>query len=295
MSTTTRPVELPPGGAVVTGEPPPLSQRPGRRQSLLSPWVWAPPIAVLGVVVGTWYLFSDVVLNPDRRFLLPPPHRVVEVGFAWSNLSTVLKAVQSSAKAALIGLSISIVLGMLFAILMSQGRWVERSFFPWAVGVQTVPILAVVPLIGSWFGYNLKSRVIVCVMISLFPIITNTLFGLQSTDRGHHDLFTLNGASRFTRLWKLQLPGALPAIFAGFRISAGLSVIGAIVGDFFFQRGQPGVGQILQTYNARLQYEQEFAAILMSCLLGVLVFQLFGLVGRFVTRQWYESGAQGGQ
>ena len=79
-----------------------------------------------------------------------------------------------------------------------------------------------------------------CVIISLFPIIVNTLFGLQSADRGMHDLFTLHHASRWTRLRKLMFPAALPAMFAGLRISAGLSVIGAIVGDFFFGRGQAG-------------------------------------------------------
>ena len=81
---------------------------------------------------------------------------------------------------------------------------------------------------------------IVCVIISLFPIIVNTLFGLQSADRAMHDLFTLQHASRSTRLRKLMFPAALPAIFAGLRISAGLSVIGAIVGDFFFGRGDTG-------------------------------------------------------
>ena len=126
---------------------------------------------------------------------------------------------------------------MTFAILMSQAKWVERSFYPYAVALQTVPILALTPLIGQFFDYNFRSRVIVCVIISLFPIIANTLFGLLSADQGHHDLFRLHGAGRWTRLWKLQFPGALPAIFTGLRISAGLSVIGAIVGDFFFRRG----------------------------------------------------------
>ena len=112
--------------------------------------------------------------------------------------------------------------------------------YPYAVVLQTIPILAIVPLIGFAFGFNFRSRVLVCVLIALFPIITNTLFGLLSVDHGQHDLFTLHGVGRWQRLWKLQFPAALPNIFTGLRISAGLSVIGAVVGDFFFVQGPPG-------------------------------------------------------
>ena len=85
------------------------------------------------------------------------------------------------------------------------------------------------PIITIWFGYGLQSRLIATVLIAIFPVITNTFFGLMSADRQHHDLFTLNKASRLTRLWKMELPGAMPAIFTGLRIAAGGAVIGAIV------------------------------------------------------------------
>ena len=118
---------------------------------------------------------------------------------------------------------------------------------------------------------------IVCVIISLFPIIANTLFGLLSADQGQHDLFRLHGVGRWTRLWKLQFPGALPAIFIGLRISAGLSVIGAIVGDFFFRRGDPGLGVLITNYQSRLQSEQMYGALILAILLGVVVFWVFGM------------------
>ncbi|GIT00858.1 MAG: hypothetical protein CM1200mP26_25700 [Acidimicrobiales bacterium] len=97
------------------------------------------------------------------------------------------------------------------------------------------------------------------MIISLFPIIMNTLFGLQSADRGLHDLFTLHHAGRMTRMRKLMFPSALPAVFAGLRISAGLSVIGAIVGDFFFGKGDAGIGQLLANTPA--------SSLARSCLL----------------------------
>jgi NitT/TauT family transport system permease protein len=148
----------------------------------------------------------------------------------------------------------------------------SRSLYPYAVVIQTIPILALVPLLGFWFGFGFGSRVLVCVLISLFPIIANTLFGLQSVQRGYHDLFTLYRASRRVRLWKLELPAALPAILTGLRISAGPSVIGAIVGDFFFGQGEPGIGILIDVYRARLESERLFAAVILSSLLGVIVF-----------------------
>ncbi|MCB0079804.1 MAG: ABC transporter permease subunit, partial [Caldilineaceae bacterium] len=173
--------------------------------------------------------------------------------------------------------------------LMSQSELIERAVFPYAVTLQAIPILAIVPLIGFWFGFGVTARVIVCVIIVLFPIIVNTLFGLLSAPRGLHDLFTLQRASRLTRLRKLMFPAALPAIFAGLRISAGLSVIGAIVGDFFFGRGDPGIGQLLQRYANRLLGEQLLAAIIMSSLLGVVVFQLFGWLQKWVIGAWHAE------
>jgi NitT/TauT family transport system permease protein len=254
-----------------------------------------PPIIVFGLFIGLWYLFSFVLLTPDSRFLVPPPHDVVDVAYLrWDNLHPLLDALWLSTRVAMLGLAIAIVIGVALATAMSQARWLERSLYPYAVALQVVPILALTPLIGFWFEFNFKSRVIVCVIISLFPIIANTLFGLLSADAGQHDLFTLNGASRWTRLRRLQFPAALPAIFTGIRISAGLSVIGAIVGDFFFRQGKPGLGILISTYQLRLQLEQMFGALILAILLGVVAFTVFGILARRVVGAWYEPSRSGG-
>jgi NitT/TauT family transport system permease protein len=285
--------EAPLGGGEALGrveipKPAPSSRRAGWLVTVL------PPL-VLGVfLVGVWYLISYVVLAPRRRFLLRPPHEVVEQGFLdRDNLSEMLDGLYWSTRVALIGLTISIVLGVAIAILMSQTIIIERATFPFLVMLQAIPILAIVPLISFWFGTGENARVIVCVIISLFPIIVNTLFGLQSADRGMHDLFTLQHASRATRMRKLMLPAALPAMFAGLRIAAGLSVIGAIVGDFFFGRGKPGLGQLLKRFANRLEGEQLLATVIMSSALGVAVFLFFGWVQKRAIGRWYEPGAAG--
>ena len=257
----------------------------GRRLSY-----WGPPFAVFVAVIGVWYGVSYVLLDPQRRFLVPPPHAVVQVSFLEpDSLRELLTALWLSTRVAFTGLAIAIALGMSLAIAMSQARWIERSVYPYAVMTQTVPILACVPLFGFWFGFGFPSRVLVCLIIALFPIIANTLFGLQSASQEHHDLFTLHGAGRLTRLWKLQLPAALPSIFTGLRIAAGLAVIGAIVGDEFFRQGEPGIGILIDLYRSRLQSEQMIAAILLSSLLGIVVFWFFGFLARRVVGGWHES------
>ena len=141
-------------------------------------------------------------------------------------------------------------------------------------------------LVRAW----VHRPVIVCVLIALFPIITNTLFGLQSADHGLHDLLTLHGADRNTRFRKLELRAAVPAIFTGFRISAGLSVIGAIVGEFFFVRGgQSGLGNLLDLYRGQLETSRLFTALALSSILGIVVFWTFTWVGNLLTRSWHES------
>ncbi|MBV7332359.1 ABC transporter permease [Chloroflexi bacterium TSY] len=249
-----------------------------------------PPLILGLLMLGLWYFVSYGLLDEQRRFLLRPPHEVWAVGFAnWANFSEILAGLWSSTKVALMGLSLAIAIGFSLATLMSQSLLIERAVFPYAVTLQSIPILAIVPLIGFWFGFGVTARVIVCVLIALFPIIVNTLFGLLAAPRGLHDLFTLQQVDRMTRLRKLMFPAALPAIFAGLRISAGLSVIGAIVGDFFFGRGDPGIGQLLQLYANRLMGEQLIAAIIMSSVLGVAVFQLFGWIQAWTIGAWHEE------
>jgi NitT/TauT family transport system permease protein len=260
------------------------------RMPRVSAWrvVW-PPLVVAAALVAVWYLVSVVLLSPSRQFLLPSFDQVVTDGFLNATVrQEILAALGNTALVAFIGLVVAIVVGLSWAVAMSQAKWVERSFFPYAVVLQTIPILAIVPLIGFWFGFDVPGRVIVCFIIALFPIVSNALFGLQSADRGQRDLFRLRRASRWTMLWKLQFPAALPAILAGIRISAGLSVTGALVGDYFFRRGTPGLGALLNVYQSRLQSAELFAAIAVSCGLGIVIFWLFGLIGKLAVGRWYD-------
>ncbi|MGH1489769.1 MAG: ABC transporter permease [Acidimicrobiales bacterium] len=251
-----------------------------------------PPVLVFLGFVAIWYLYARFILDEaGRKTALVYPHKVVAAFFGGAEDQPwqLLSATWLTFLVALAGLVIAMIIGVTFAVLMSQAEWIETSFYPYAVLLQTVPILALVPLIGLLFGFGMSARILVCVIISLFPIITNTLFGLKSAEKAQHELFTLHQASRFTRLTQLQLPAALPAMFTGFQISAGLSVIGAIVGGLFFGRGPKDLGARILLYSNRLRPAEMIAAVILSALLGVVFFQFFGWAGNRLTRSWYKG------
>jgi NitT/TauT family transport system permease protein len=253
-------------------------------------WALLPPIAFFGVFLGAWYFATYVALNPSRRFLLPPPHDVVKNGLLnHQNLHDQLSALWDTAQVSIVGLLLAFGIGASIAVLMSQAKWLERSLYPYAVIMQVTPILAIVPLIALWFGYDFQARVVVCVLISIFPIITNTLHGLLSVDVNLHDIFTLHRAGRPARLLKLQLPNAIPHIFIGLRVSAGLSVIGAIVGEFFFRQGTPGLGRLLDLYRAYLETDVLMSTLGFSVALGIAFFWITGFMGKQLTKNWYEE------
>lgn len=255
------------------------------------------PIIGFCIFIALWYLmhywgFESVFGKPG--FLLPAPHRVVNDSFLDSQIRTaMLKGLGLTTLVSLIGLAIAIVLGMTLAVIMAQAKPIEQAFWPYLIAAQAVPILAIVPIIGVIFGFGFSSRILVCVIISIFPIVSNTLFGLLSAERSQHDLFTLHQASRWTRLIKLQLPAAMPSIFTGFRIAAGLSVIGAVVGELFFRKGSKGIGILMDGYRQRSQFPEVYGALIISSLLGIAVFLFFGWLGHVVVGRWHEQTRSG--
>jgi NitT/TauT family transport system permease protein len=246
-------------------------------------------LVVFGVLIGLWYLASADYSHKGLSFLVPYPNQVVSLGFINSaSRSALLAGLEHSALVALTGLAIAVAIGIAWAMLMAQAKWVESALFPYAVTLQCVPVLAIVPLIGALDGYGFGARVITTVLIALFPMVSNTLFGLQSVDKAQRELFQLGRAGRLRTLAKLQWPAALPSIFVGLRTSAGLSVVGAIVGDLFFQRGTPGLGVLIQVDGSRLLGPQMYAAILTAAFFGVAVFLGFGLLAKAAVGRWHD-------
>lgn len=243
-----------------------------------------PPLLVFALVVLLWQLLCTGLALPV--YLVPSPARVGAAALA--SAGTLATATGLTAAAAVLGLLISLTLGTAIAVLFSQSRLLARSLYPYAIFLQTVPIVAVAPLIVIWFGTGLASVVLVAVMISVFPVITNGTTGLTRVDPQFLELFAMRDASRRDVLLKLRLPGAVPYIVTGAKVASGLAVIGAIVGEFFAGYGSAGYGLgflILQT-SGQLRTADLFAAILACTTLGLLMFAGVSLLGDLVLRRW---------
>ncbi|WP_051063372.1 ABC transporter permease [Ilumatobacter nonamiensis] len=260
-----------------------------------------PPAIMFAIFIGVWYLYSTLAFDQafQRRNALPYPHEVVVDGFLplWDprqGTREIMGYMWPTIKVTLLGLGISIVVGVCIAVVMNMSRYFERAIFPYAVVAQTVPVLAITPLLTQVFGDKLGVRLAVVFLIAVFPIITNTLFGLQSTDRLHHDLFTLNKAGRWTRLWKLELPTALPALMTGIRIASGLAVIGAIVADFFFNQGDKGIGFFIRVRQQKAADRPDMlAGTITASLFGVVMFLIVGAITARAIRDWHDSANHG--
>jgi NitT/TauT family transport system permease protein len=216
--------------------------------------------------------------------LLPTPSAVARA--AMTHADTLLPALATTAQAVLLGLALAIAVGLLAAIALASSRWVERAFYPYAIFFQIVPIVAIAPLLVIWFGYGLRAVIAAAFIVSVFPVIANSLAGLLSVDPALRDLFRLYGASPWARLVKLSLPWALPNVLTGLRIAAGLAVIGAIVGEFV---GGGGLGVVVLEAMRQQRTDLVFAAVLHAAALGLALFAAVNLVSRFALRRWHTQ------
>lgn len=244
----------------------------------------APPLLtfVLGVA------FAEVLIRwlDVSALILPRPSAVWAA--ATGEASSLIPALLETTRSVLIGLFISVTLGVASAVLLSASKWIHRAFYPYAIFFQIVPIVAIAPLLVIWFGYGARAVIAAAAVVSVFPVIANTLAGLLSVDPNLSDLFRLHGASRFASFWKLRLPWALPYVFTGLRIAAGLAVIGAIVGEFV---GGGGLGVVVLGAMRQQRTDLVFAAVGYASLLGLGLFAVVGFTSRLALRHWHASEA----
>ena len=164
---------------------------------------------------------------------------------------------------------------MLVAILFSQSRLIEFAFYPFAIILQVTPVVAIAPLLLIWIGYDNITVVLVVLawIISFFSILSNMVVGLRSADHNLVDLFRLYGASRWQIFWRLQLPGALPYLLSGMKVSGGLALIGAVTAELVAGSGNDtGLGWIITLAGRNLETAKVFAALAMLSVLGIAIF-----------------------
>ncbi|MDG4880086.1 ABC transporter permease [Mesorhizobium sp. WSM4884] len=248
---------------------------------------WVLPLAIM--VLAIWLWDRICVWNEIPQYILPRPGVVLQTlhddaGLLFSSLLVTLRITFLSLLLAVIG-------GVGLAVLFAQSKWVEMSFFPFAIVLQVTPIVAIFPLINIYIN-NQTTKLLLCAwIVAFFPILSNTTLGLNSVDRNLRDLFKLNGATRWQQLRYLRLPAAMPYFLGGLKIAGGLSLIGAVVAEFVAgaQGQSSGLASRIIEAGYRLNAPRLFAALILISLTGILIFLALSLVSHLILRRWHES------
>jgi NitT/TauT family transport system permease protein len=245
------------------------------------------PLLVGAAALGLWEWIVRAREIPP--YLLPGPVLIARTLVEdWGTLSGSLAVTLQITLAAL---AAAVVFGTALAILFAQSKWIELSFFPYAVVLQVTPIVAIAPLIIIWADDVNLSLLICAWIVAFFPILSNTTLGLNSFDHNLADLFRLYRASRWQVLTRLRIPSAMPFFLAGLKISGGLALIGAIVAEFVAGSGGSGSGlayRILES-GYQLKIPRMFAALVMISATGIGMFMALSWLSHLVLRRWHES------
>ncbi|RWL86691.1 MAG: ABC transporter permease [Mesorhizobium sp.] len=265
----------------------PEEARRARQERLERIGKWVLPLAIMVLAIVLWDRIC--VWNEIPQYILPRPGMVLQTlhndaGLLFSSLLVTLRITFLSLLLAVIG-------GVGLAVLFAQSKWVEMSFFPFAIVLQVTPIVAIFPLINIYVD-NQTVKLLLCAwIVAFFPILSNTTLGLNSVDRNLRDLFKLNGATRWQQLRYLRLPAAMPYFLGGLKIAGGLSLIGAVVAEFVAgaQGQSSGLASRIIEAGYRLNAPRLFAALILISLTGILIFLVLSLVSHLILRRWHES------
>lgn len=248
---------------------------------------WVFPLLALAGGLLIWDRI--VVWNDIPHYILPGPGLVITTLIQdWPIL---FEALLVTLQITLMALAVAVLGGVGLAVLFNQSRWVEMSFYPYAVILQVTPIVAIAPLIFIYVDSRLAGLLLCAWLVAFFPVLSNTTLGLNSADHNLRDLFRIYGATRWQRLRYLQLPSALPYFLGGLRIAGGLSLIGAVVAEYVAGTGGLKSGLAFRILEAgyRLNIPRMFAALILIALTGVIIFAGLSLISHLLLRKWHES------
>jgi len=217
------------------------------------------------VLIAAWQ--GAVSFFNIDEFILPGP--IAVAGELWSGLASgaFLPHALVTAEEMLIGFALGAVSGIVIGAVVSQFPLVERTFFAYLVGLQTVPKLAIAPLIIVWFGFGLESKIFIAALIVFFPMVVNVIEGFQSSDQRQLDMLRAMGATAWQQFFLVKVPNALPFIFVGANVGAVLAILGAVVGEFV--GAQEGLGYLILQYNYQLKIAKVFAVLVVLAVIGI--------------------------
>jgi putative hydroxymethylpyrimidine transport system permease protein len=236
---------------------------------------WVAPVALLAIAIGAWELLAK--LGHIENYLLPAPSEVASA--LWRDRDLLSSDTWVTAREVLLGFALAVGVGVAIAIVLHLSPVLRRAVYPLVVASQAVPVVVIAPILVIWFGFGITPKLVVIALICFFPVVVNTLDGLEGVDREQIKMMRTLGASRLDLLRRLELPSALPFLFSGAKVAVAVAVIGAVFGELV--GSDAGLGHAIQVGTAELETARVFAAVL---ILSVMAIALFGLVAMLERR-----------
>jgi len=243
-----------------------------------SPRMWRGiwPLAILLFLFLVWEV--SVRLADTPGWMLPPPSAILE-SFR-TDYRLLLLHTRATLIEVLLGFGLALVAGLVTGIAIDSSRILERAIYPLIIASQTIPMVALAPLMLIWFGYGLVPKILITALVGFFPIAVNSVDGLRSADREVIALLRSMGASRWTRFTIARVPAALPLIFSGARVAITFCVIGAVFSELV--GSSEGLGYLMQRAASQFQTARVFASIFILAMMGIGLFALVTLIERLV-------------
>ncbi|MBM3464836.1 MAG: ABC transporter permease [Armatimonadetes bacterium] len=232
--------------------------------------------------LGIWQLVAGLELVP--AFMLPSPLTVM--GTFVDAPTTFLKQAGHTARIALTGFAISVFIGVVLAVAITQNRYLEDIIFTLLVSMSSMPKVAIAPLLIIWLGVGAASKIVIAALIGVFALVIELVHGLRSIDQEMLDLGRVLQGNRWRMFAKIRLPHALPSLFAGMKVSVSLCLIGTIVGEFV--ASQHGLGHMIMVAQGQFDTPSIFVALVMLAMLGTGFFFTIHMIERLVL-PWHVS------
>ncbi len=246
------------------------------------------PAAVAALLLGFWEW--KVAHDAIPAYLLPAPSAIARA--LANNFSSLMNSLATTLLVTLLSFASAVIAAMALAVLLSESRAAERTFYPYAVTLQVTPVVAIAPFILLWVGYDrvTVAETLIAAIVAFFPVLSNATLGLRSADFNLIDLMRLYGASRWQILWRVRLPTALPHILSGMKTAGGLALIGSVVAEFVAGSGAAtGLAwRIIESTN-RLDIATAFAALALLVVIGLVIYYALSALEYLLLRRWHES------
>jgi ABC-type nitrate/sulfonate/bicarbonate transport system permease component len=235
---------------------------------------WLAPAALLALLVAGWEALAK--LGHVQNYLLPAPSEVASA--LWRDRDLLAPDMWVTAREVLLGFGLALAIGVAIALVLHLSPVLRRAAYPLVVASQAIPVIVIAPILVIWFGFGMTPKLIVIALICFFPVVVNTLDGLEGVDRDQVKMMRTLGASRLDLLRRLELPSALPFLFSGAKVAVAVAVIGAVFGELV--GSDAGLGHAIQVGTAELETARVFAAVLLLSLMAIALFGLVALVER---------------